>query len=863
MKKALLLATMFLFALIATGCAAKTEKPVETRIDRSVGVKTAEENLTASVAPIAPIVEAIEIDANETIGVIAKLAFGERHTLALDIDGGVWASGLNNRGQLGAGDFVTKSRFYSFIIFERIKSLKGKKIVAIAAGYDQSFAIDNDGGVWASGRNDYGQLGAGDFDDRNVFTKVESLSGVKIKAIAIGKQHTIALDSGGKVWVAGANSLGQLGLDDVDSKNVFVKTAFINDATITAIAAGRYHSVALDSRGAIFSCGSDGYGQLGLGAGGAGMVVARFTRANAEAKFAAIAAGESHTIALDIDGAIWASGLNKDGQLGLGHTTNRNIFEKVAIDQKFVAIAAGDKHNVALDNGGAIWTSGANEYGQRGLGENAPDDERPAFETVIEDGKRVLIANVIIDDERFAFKRVNTHGKTIVAIGAGAGGSFAISSGGDVLASGRNKDGEHGHSAFGTFISFSKIGQLSAEVGDLRALYDRGFERVCDPTAQKPNISDVVVTAIAAGDSHTIALDGAGKAFGVGNNERGQLGLGDLDNRASFEEIASLREANVTAIAAGEEHTLALDANGEVWASGHNGYNQLGFEKTEDRQVFAKIKSLSDVKITAIAVGAYHSFALDIDGKVWASGRNNRGQLGMGDSYDREVFTEVESLKDKVIAAIAVGAYHSFALDNEGKVWASGANDNGQLGVGGDRDRLKFAVVNSLNDKNIVAIAAGENFSLALGGDGAAWAVGSNEYGQLGLGASGAVNRASFTKVASLSGVFVTAIAVGDSHALALSDEGGVYAAGLNENGQLGFGDLRDRLVFTAAENLEGKTIALVAAGEKRSVLLSADGRLWSSGQNYYGQLGLGDTVDRAAFTSLEPTGCAKKFAKD
>ncbi|MDR0664937.1 MAG: hypothetical protein LBF86_05385 [Helicobacteraceae bacterium] len=821
MKKARLLFGLFLLSFIAIGCAAKIEKIGATNADLNVSVEAKEDNLTAIDEPKTG--SQTEIDAeNKTIGSVAKLALGERHAIALDIDGKVWTSGNNDFGQLGAGDFTVKTQSNSLSAFKLVGSLTDKTIVDIAAGYDQTFAIDDTGGAFSSGRNDFGQLGAGDFTDRNVFEKIESLSGVRVTAIASGKQHTIALDSEGGVWAAGANSLGQLGIDDTDAKNAFVKVSSLSGKKIVAIAAGRYHSVALDSEGAIWVSGSNSYGQLGLGYGGVGTIESGFKPANAGGnKIVAIACGENHAIALDSYGAIWTSGLNRNGQLGLGDSIDRVVFEKYSSPQKFAAIAAGANQTIALDNYGAIWTSGG-----------------------------------AIADNRLSFARASAGDAAIVAIASGSNAAFAIAFNGDVLLSGQSADGQIGRSA--SYHTFGKV-ELRADAIDLEALYDRGFKKICDPATQKPNISDKVITSIAAGDSHTIVIDDQGKMFASGYNERGQLGLNDADNRVSFAAITYLRDANITAIAAGEQHAIALDSEGGVWVSGHNDYNQLGFEKTEDRRIFTKVKDISDKNVTSVAAGAYHSLALDSDGRVWVSGRNNRGQLGMGDAYDSAVFTIATSLKDKTIVKIAAGAYHSLALDDKGGVFSSGANDEGQLGEG-DRDRATFTLVRSLSARTIVKIAAGENFSLALDSEGKIWAVGSNEYGQLGL-ASGAIAQASFTRISSLKGVFITDIAAGDRHALALDSEGKAYATGLNDDGQLGLGDRRDRLAFSAIESLGAKTILSAAAGEKHSILLDSEGRIWVSGQNYYGQLGLDDTIDRDIFTSLEPTGCVESPA--
>ncbi|MDR1452070.1 MAG: hypothetical protein LBI57_07070 [Helicobacteraceae bacterium] len=813
-REKLFLFSIFIFYLTLIGCAVKNGEiasyqkndvvVLERDANRDDGASITESNASANPP---------ETTIKATIGVIKRFAIGSKRIVALDRNGRLWTAGDNGKERLG-GEKSPSS-------FARADGLDGATIADAFVGYDSTFAIDSEGGVWASGNNAYGQLGLGDSNDKTTFFKVESLSGVRVTAIASGRQHTIALDSEGDVWVVGGNSLGQLGLGDLDARSLFVKVKA--PRKIKAIAAGCYHSIALDSEGDVWVSGANAYGQLGVNYGGEGAIADQFTQTKiGDGKIIAVAAGANHSIALDSEGDVWVSGRNRSGQLGLGDSADRYVFEKYPASVKFAAIAASEDYSLALDRVGAVWASGDN------------------------------------GNDRLGFSN-----------GGGYVGAFAKSSGAIVaIVAGENHtifiDDNGGAKVNGVASAYlsaaiSEVKTFSVDTGDLQYLYDRGFEKICDKTATKPNISDYAIVSVAAGDSHAIALDENGRLLSSGHNEYGQLGLGDIDNRNGFAAIAAPKGRKIAAIAVGAYHSFAIDSEGGVWTSGFNGYNQLGLDDAGNRAVFVEQTDLSGKRIVAIAAGAHHTFALDDNGGVWASGRNNRGQLGFDDAYDRATFSEAQSLSGKTIVKIAAGAYHSLALDDNGGVWASGANDDGQLGLGGDADRARFTEVKSLSGKTIVAIAAGENFSLALDSNGAVWASGANDDGQLGLG-SNKTKQTTFTRVTSLSGAFITAIAVGDRHALALDGDGKIYATGLNDAGQLGLGDQNDRLSFIAPRKFGGGAVVAIAAGEKHSILLSGGGRIWASGQNYYGQLGLDDNVNRNEFASLEPTGCAKKF---
>jgi alpha-tubulin suppressor-like RCC1 family protein len=359
------------------------------------------------------------------------------------------------------------------------------------------------------------------------------------------------------------------------------------------------------------------------------------------------------------------------------------------------------------------------------------------------------------------------------------------------------------------------------------------------------NPSEVQFKTIVAGSTHSFALSNDGKVYAAGWNEYYQLGLGDTTDRNVFTEVTSLSGKNIIALSAGIYHSLALSSNGKVYATGDNEYGQIGFGSDANKTSFTEVGSLSGKTITAIFAGGYHSLAIDNDGKVYATGLNEYGQLGLDDKTDRNVFTEVTSLNGKTITALSAGDLHSLALANDGKVYATGENHIGQLGLGDTTERNTSTEVGSLS--NITAISAGYVHSLALANDGKVYATGDNEYGQLGLGSD--ANKTSFTEVSTLSGI--TTISTGDNHFFALSNDGKVYATGLNYDGQLGLGDNTDKNTSTEVSSLSGKNIAALSAGNLHSLALSNDGKIYAAGRNFYGQLGLGDKIDRNAFTKV------------
>jgi len=157
----------------------------------------------------------VPVQVSNIAGVIA-IAGGDAHSLALKNDGSVWSWGDNLGGQLGNGTSILKSN-----VPVQVSSLTG--VIAIAAGAYHSLALKNDGTVWAWGYNNYGQLGNGsNIFYSNVPVQVSSLTGV-IAVAAMGSSHSLALKNDGTVWAWGANGTGQLGIGNYTDKNVPVQ----------------------------------------------------------------------------------------------------------------------------------------------------------------------------------------------------------------------------------------------------------------------------------------------------------------------------------------------------------------------------------------------------------------------------------------------------------------------------------------------------------------------------------------------------------------------------------------------------------------------------------------------------------------
>lgn len=216
-------------------------------------------------------------------------------------------------------------------------------IKQIACGSYHSLAIDGDGRLWAWGINNYGQCGAGDpRDPHDNLRRVTSDTGFATTngAIAGGSDHSIALKSNGSVWTTGRNNAGQCGDGTPTTHFSWIG---INLTGIKQVAAGRFYSLALKTDGTLWGWGYNGFGQLGDGT-----TTDPNTPINIPGaiQITQIAAGDYHTLVLKADGSVWTTGQNDWGQLGNGTTLEQHSFVKSLVNAAY--IGAGSYHSFAV-----------------------------------------------------------------------------------------------------------------------------------------------------------------------------------------------------------------------------------------------------------------------------------------------------------------------------------------------------------------------------------------------------------------------------------------------------------------------------------------------------------------------------------
>ena len=241
----------------------------------------------------------------------------------------------------------------------------------------------------------------------------------------------------------------------------------------------------------------------------------------------------------------------------------------------------------------------------------------------------------------------------------------------------------------------------------------------------------------------------------------------------------------------------------------------------------------------AFRAGRASAVVLDPTPKLWSWGLNTSGQLGLGNQVNRSSPVQVGALTNW--AEVFGGTDRSFAIKTDGTLWSWGNNTLGPLGQGNETSRSSPVQVGALTDWSGAKISNRLFATLAVKSNGTLWAWGSNGYGELGLGNTTA--RSSPVQVGALTNW--AEVSIGYCNVLAVKTDGTLWSWGFGFSGALGQGNTTNRSspVQVGALTSWSKVVAIAGAG----LATKTDGTLWAWGKNYMGQLGQGNTTDRSS----------------
>ncbi|XP_014889144.1 retinitis pigmentosa GTPase regulator b isoform X2 [Poecilia latipinna] len=273
--------------------------------------------------------------------------------------------GSNNWGQLGLGSKQTVQKPTC------VKALKGEKVRLVACGRNHTLISTERGHVFACGGNGEGQLGLGDCEERTAFQRIGFFQAHgPIKMLAAGSNTSAALTEGGKLFMWGENSEGQIGLGKRSQVTRPLEVSV--GRPVSWVSCGYYHSALVTADGALFTFGERDSGKLGLRPERlAGHRVPQRVESITEPVLQ-VACGGSHTVALTDSGDIYSFGLGQFGQLGLGTFVFESQLPRPV--QRFQAgrptrVTCGESHTAVLTDTGLLYSFGDGRHGKLGLGD--------------------------------------------------------------------------------------------------------------------------------------------------------------------------------------------------------------------------------------------------------------------------------------------------------------------------------------------------------------------------------------------------------------------------------------------------------------------------------------------------------------
>ncbi|MBI0071407.1 InlB B-repeat-containing protein [Bifidobacterium apousia] len=858
-----------------------------------------------------------------------SVSAGTTFSMALASDGTVYTWGDNSRGELGNGSTTNSS--------VPVKANLNATITAISAGYWHAMALSSSGTIYTWGDNEYGQLGNGHTGvNVNASPAAVSSSGVTFTTISAGYDFQTALDSQGHAYAWGRNQGGQLSIGTMDGtssgSNVYTPSRIYGDSTgnpdstvYTDIDAGYLHVLALSNTGKVYYWGYP----LTKGNDANADSVHSFypslvSLPSGAATPVSVSAGDYSSAVVDSAGSLYMFGSNSSGQLGDGTTSPKSTMTKVSLTGVTVSEFDVCRHSLAIGSDGLPYSWGEAKSGKLGQGSKGPQSgsqPKPAAISppqidlakvtfgrtdVAKTDSNSPISRTSAGDDTWSANTPwtiatphHTYGTTEIRINDGQwslggaaqqGQSIANytftptakkvtfdSDGGSSVSDQSVIAGKQASPPTVTKAGFLFDGWFIKEAdGSSNVAYDFSSP-VTEPlnlkahwsssdmkwktsdalhgddtggskiTLTPPKPRAVRFAQASSGRYHTLAVGSDGHVYAWGNQASGGLGnskdSGTATTPVRITENDAIRGKIFIAVSAGDAYSMALASDGTVYTWGSNGKGQLGNGTTGNYSTEPVKAQTGNAKITAISAGRAYAMALASDGTVYTWGNNGKGQLGNGssDGGSHPSPTKVTALSN--ITAISAGFTTGTALDSQGHAWAWGENSKGQLGNGALGDNPTPTRVQDLDTgqpdaRFYIAISAGYQHVLALDTDhdlygwGSGTAIGSTTDTNVSTKGSTKISFGDET-------VNITAISAGDDGSEAIDTNGRIYTWGNQGYGQLGNGNSdawqTNPKAITLAQSV--KACAVATSGHHQTAI-GSDGLLYTWGYNYYNQLG-------------------------
>lgn len=388
---------------------------------------------------------------------------------------------------------------------------------------------------------------------------------------------------------------------------------------------------------------------------------------------------------------------------------------------------------------------------------------------------------------------------------------------------------------------------------------------------------------LACGKNSSAVLFADGRLHTTGCNKEGQIGHGHSKSKWYLEPPMTTEGVRFKFTAINNSHMAAVDERGDVYVCGSNYSGKLGLgrpdpmygfdylARREESKVLNKERVMRRVsssgcprkepfageRVLMVACGEFFTMALTAGGRVWATGSNIYGQLGVGDLEARYFFTEVDPAPFALggeegchVVSVVTGESHSMMLCENGRLFCCGCNDDGALGNGevvyvnplslDSKNESTPTLVEGLRGAKVSSIAAGVYHSMAITNEGTLFSWGRGWYGQLGHGSSRNLASPKRVWVPETGDDFVLMAAGGREHTVFLTRDSTVWSVGRGCLGVLGTGDIGCRMLparmdmrwFQEGKDVDQNSrVVMVAAGHHNTGFVTAHGALYMCGR--------------------------------
>jgi len=334
--------------------------------------------------------------------------------------------------------------------------------------------------------------------------------------------------------------------------------------------------------------------------------------------------------------------------------------------------------------------------------------------------------------------------------------------------------------------------------------------------------------------------------YGTGGNGWGALGINNQNEVLSLTKMIDSGIVGKTPdlICCGANHTVVLMTDRTIFGTGRTNGGQLGINSKISPTTLTQMINNTGKTPSFIACGGQHTLVLMTDNTVFGTGFNGWGELGLGfnsTNLDNEilVINQMLGVSGKTPSSIYGGQGWSIVLMTDGTIYGTGLNDSGQLGTGNTTNRNTLTLMTNSTGKTPVSVACGQNYTIVLMSDGTIFGTGLNTSGQLGTGNT--TNTNTLTLMTNNTGKIPQSIYCGSLHTIVLMTDGTIYGTGRNNEGQLGTGNTTNTNTLTLMTNNTGKTPSAIYTGDVHTIVLMSDNTVFGCGRNYFGELGLGN----------------------